>query len=605
MTEPLNKTAYSYIRYSSAIQEEGDSLRRQTEAAIAFCKENDLVLSQESYQDLGVSSYRSKNVHEGQLRRFLNACEAGQIERGSTLIVENLDRISRAEIIDAVSVFLDLIKYVNIGIAQLPYKLYTKKDINESPISLMEIQLTFIRANEESLAKSKRLGAAWMNKKRNASSESPITSRVPAWLELKDGKIVEIEERSLIVQEIFDKCCRGVGIYSITKDLNDRGVAPFGRAKMWHASYVSKILHNIAVYGIYQPYTKKDVVEKNNEGSEVIVRKRVEDGDPIENYYPVVVSKNKFYRAKHCLSSRSGEAGRKGGKTALTQNLFTHMLKDGVSGNSIQFANKGQNKYIIPSGCKEGTLGYYVSWEYNDFERILFEELSSSPREIVGIDEEKETIEEDRVDEITVELGDLKKIQDRLVAAIETGRSISSVAKRLEEVEEKMKELYQELEKETVGHFASTYEEYKEFMDRYKNAADKIRESVELREKFRRVILSQYEDIQVWFEGRFPRWNADRAKIATILKERGKGYTTADKIYLRKLVELHKSLREVTYKRRGRPELHAAFDHTKTGATIEMYKKLVATPVPENLDWTSVFLEDMKQFMSDADSGLY
>ena len=46
--------AYSYIRFSSAKQELGDSLRRQLKLAEAFAERNQLTLDTHSFQDLGV-----------------------------------------------------------------------------------------------------------------------------------------------------------------------------------------------------------------------------------------------------------------------------------------------------------------------------------------------------------------------------------------------------------------------------------------------------------------------------------------------------------------------------------------------------------------------
>ena len=48
--------------------------------------------------DEGVSAYRGRNIEEDKgLGGFLFACRAGLIERGSYLLVESLDRVSRME----------------------------------------------------------------------------------------------------------------------------------------------------------------------------------------------------------------------------------------------------------------------------------------------------------------------------------------------------------------------------------------------------------------------------------------------------------------------------------------------------------------------------
>ena len=87
------KKAYSYIRFSTPEQLKGDSLRRQLESSRKYALEHNLVLD-ESLRDLGVSAFKGKNATEGALKRFMELIDAGQVEQGSILILESLDRLS-------------------------------------------------------------------------------------------------------------------------------------------------------------------------------------------------------------------------------------------------------------------------------------------------------------------------------------------------------------------------------------------------------------------------------------------------------------------------------------------------------------------------------
>ncbi len=80
------KKAYSYIRFSTPEQLKGDSLRRQLESSRKYALEHNLVLD-ESLRDLGVSAFKGKNATEGALKRFMELIDAGQVERGSILIL--------------------------------------------------------------------------------------------------------------------------------------------------------------------------------------------------------------------------------------------------------------------------------------------------------------------------------------------------------------------------------------------------------------------------------------------------------------------------------------------------------------------------------------
>lgn len=99
---------YSYTRFSSLAQAGGDSVRRQTAAARAWCDARGLQLV-EDFADLGVSAFKGKNATEGALGVFMRLAESGKIPEGSFLLVESLDRITRAEITTAVSLMLRII----------------------------------------------------------------------------------------------------------------------------------------------------------------------------------------------------------------------------------------------------------------------------------------------------------------------------------------------------------------------------------------------------------------------------------------------------------------------------------------------------------------
>src|ERR1043166_2671015 len=75
--------AFSYIRFSSPAQSGGDSVRRQSKAARAYCSSHNLLLDEElTFQDFGVSAFRGRNVDEGALGAFLNAIKAGIASAG-------------------------------------------------------------------------------------------------------------------------------------------------------------------------------------------------------------------------------------------------------------------------------------------------------------------------------------------------------------------------------------------------------------------------------------------------------------------------------------------------------------------------------------------
>src|SRR5262249_12013455 len=89
---PPMRIGYSYLRYSSAEQGDGDSIRRQTKARTDWCKRHpDVQLdTTRTYLDRGRSAYRGRHLQKGgALAAFLSEVEKGDIPRGSVLIIEN------------------------------------------------------------------------------------------------------------------------------------------------------------------------------------------------------------------------------------------------------------------------------------------------------------------------------------------------------------------------------------------------------------------------------------------------------------------------------------------------------------------------------------
>src|SRR5687768_14323056 len=108
-TTSAQPRAYSYVRFSRPEQMRGDSLRRQTELSERYARDNGLELDT-ALEDRGVSAFRGKNATEGALFGFLQAVKDGRVKRGSVLLVESLDRLSRQAVEEALPQFLAIIK---------------------------------------------------------------------------------------------------------------------------------------------------------------------------------------------------------------------------------------------------------------------------------------------------------------------------------------------------------------------------------------------------------------------------------------------------------------------------------------------------------------
>jgi DNA invertase Pin-like site-specific DNA recombinase len=159
--------AYSYVRFSTPSQAAGASLQRQSEKAAKYALEHGLTLDTElSMTDLGVSAYRGKNVRTGALGGFMEAVERGYVARGSYLLIENMDRLSRSDIVTAQGLFLQLVGS-GINLVTLTNgETYSAERFQREPEAIFLVVLELIRANKESVRKAQLVGDAKARKKK-------------------------------------------------------------------------------------------------------------------------------------------------------------------------------------------------------------------------------------------------------------------------------------------------------------------------------------------------------------------------------------------------------------------------------------------------------
>ncbi|MEO8206350.1 MAG: recombinase family protein [Chthoniobacterales bacterium] len=95
------------VEFSTPQQAEGDSLRRQLELSDKYATKHNLEIGDAlRITDFGKSAYKEKHLSEGALGVFLKAVEKGEVDPGSFLLVESLDRLSRAAVPKALRLFL-------------------------------------------------------------------------------------------------------------------------------------------------------------------------------------------------------------------------------------------------------------------------------------------------------------------------------------------------------------------------------------------------------------------------------------------------------------------------------------------------------------------
>lgn len=362
--------AYSYLRFSTPEQAKGDSFRRQTDAARHYADEHALELDTElTFQDLGVSAFRGANSDEGRLGDFRRAIEAGLVPKGSRLLVEALDRISRQTARRALRVLEDIIDRGVVVVTLADGRQYDARTMDDDPMALMWALMVFMRGHEESAMKSSRLRAVYEAKRkaaRDPNSARPFTRRTPAWIKWDDAtsKFQLIPERAEIIREIFKSADAGRGKQAIASALNTKGVKPFGIGEFWHKSYIEKILSNPACIGTFIP-TRKE--EKDRTSIKV-------PQEPIHGYFPSVVPQDLYER----VVTRGGSAAPRGRHSGKGVNsIVAGIAKCGRCGASFVRVSKGTYTYLVCSRAHAKAGCEYLAVPYGAVEGALISHMET------------------------------------------------------------------------------------------------------------------------------------------------------------------------------------------------------------------------------------
>jgi hypothetical protein len=193
-----------------------------------------------------------------------------------------------------------------------------------------------------------------------------LTKVIPSWLKIgKNGNSIEIDEpKAEIVRAIFDLSIEGMGTYSITRHLNEdlKRFPTVSSAPYWNDSYIAQILRNPAVYGNFQP---KEKINGN----------RVAKGDLVQDYFPAIISKDKFNLTQSRIAGRTvGGAGRKG---STLSSLFSGLVKCSSCGGPVLMRSKGVPpkgfKYLRCENSLKNAGCRSPAWRYEEFESAFIQ----------------------------------------------------------------------------------------------------------------------------------------------------------------------------------------------------------------------------------------
>jgi DNA invertase Pin-like site-specific DNA recombinase len=331
-TTPAPVVVYSYVRFSTKEQTDGDSLRRQQSAAQSYCSALGYIFDEsKSLLDQGLSGYHAKNLApDAALGSFLSLCKDGSIAPGSILFIESLDRLTRTSVSRAQGVISDILTTGVRIYDQRTNKLYDKGSLDDT-YSLIMMILEHARAHEESKRKSELQSSVWEQKRKNAATKCQF--KLPQWfMRDKAGTLHIHKEHTQIVRMIFDLYLSGLSVKQVTQNLREKKVPPFSRKKPWHSQYVNWILTHRSVIGEYQPTTKRN-------GSLELI------GEPIKHVYPPIISEETFLAVQARLSSRVICQNHNKGRLSY-RNLLVHLGTCAQCGHTL-YLNSSYNVHYL------------------------------------------------------------------------------------------------------------------------------------------------------------------------------------------------------------------------------------------------------------------
>lgn len=287
---------YSYLRFSDPKQAAGGSVDRQLEYAARWAADNEMELDATlSLRDEGLSAYHQRHVRQGALGVFLRAVEDSQVPAGSVLIVEGLDRLSRAEPLQAQA---QLAQIVNAGITVVTAsdsREYNRERLKAQPMDLVYSLLVMIRAHEESDTKSKRVKAAIRRQCQGwiaGTWRTPIrVGKDPHWVrETAAGGFELADDRASAVRLVIEMFKQGHGAVRIVRELADRGlkITDSGRSA---SSHIYRLLANRMLIG-----------EKSVEVDGETFR--------LEGYYPALLTPAEFADLRYLAEQRGRRKGK-------------------------------------------------------------------------------------------------------------------------------------------------------------------------------------------------------------------------------------------------------------------------------------------------------
>jgi hypothetical protein len=444
-------------------------VRRQDDAAASWCKRNGVTLDTSlTLRDCGVSAFKGRQRSDKtDLKKFLDLVEAGRVRKGTYFLIENLDRLSREEVVPAVNLLTGIL-LAGIKVVQLSpheFVMTDKSPMQDIMFAIMELS----RGHSESAMKSDRVGKAWNEKRKQCRDQGKtITQRLPAWIRERDGKRELLPAAAAAIKRIFHLAANGYGEARIVQKLTQDKIPAFGASGHWTRAYVRLLLTDRRVLGEFQ-----------------LQRDGVDEGEPIRDYFPAVITKIEWLAAQEGRGQRKHLVQKS--RIGKRLDIFSGLVHDARGGMYFAATRNDagvQTRVLVNTRATEG-LAKYTNFPLPVFEQVVLSWLREiDPAEVLTADDKDRTpLLQAELKRVRRELGQVRAdLEERYL------RTTADLAEKLETREAELVEQLEEAEAHVICPASNQWKQVGELIDRIATEADVEEIRLRLRAAVRRIV---------------------------------------------------------------------------------------------------------------------
>jgi DNA invertase Pin-like site-specific DNA recombinase len=295
--------------------------------------------------DFAVSAYRGKNRKTGNLAAFLNKIQTGEVPKGSALLLESLDRLSREELEESFDLLRSIVR-AGVEVHTISDRQIYKKGSMDAQQMIMSI-FVLARSNEESKRKSERCAAVAEQVREQARLGKPVTKLTPGWIKVKDdySAFELVPEHAETIRTVYAMALAGHGANRICDHLIKQHRPAWTRKGRWSTDYVSHLLRT------------RQVIGEQRLGKCPRGMRRTEEGEPVANYFPTVIDEATWQSVQNRRANNwargklpVGTGGnRKGVGRTSWHNIFVGLVFD-QDGNTVIYKQTNRTwEYLMSS----------------------------------------------------------------------------------------------------------------------------------------------------------------------------------------------------------------------------------------------------------------